>query len=465
MFSYYLLLSCLFFGTGFSGESKGFGPTYEELEGRKYEFLLFENFDGCAAAYRQETQVVQKLKNLRKLLANARESLLKPADDLKALRDNLQRLRNEVGHSKGQVNDWTSEYPKHFDNGTSDNNGAIKGLSALYRAYDFDATSAIVNGTLTFLDLTGETVVFQSHEKLNVYDAEKLVKFFMEQRIYSMAINLAYDIFEAMKIIKIKDKKFVKRMEKTRLNLVKINNGYLAKKAAFVDKMFEIHPFMIDDNMMMKDWRKQPAFVQNGSVYQVSINGPIAMDWLFFKVCREGKFLQNYDMTLKHCKLLHHGDPYLKLGPFKEELVTRRPFAVVFHDILSETEITELIKISRPNLSRTRDYSSAGVTSAHEAKKKRKTVSKTVQYWIDEVLWPAMDPSTYVGKNFTKMNNELVWKLNKKIALATQLETQSHFSTTRVNLFQRKTFHDDLKIHLSDANHKLWPCWPLRSAH
>ena len=66
---------------------------------------------------------------------------------------------------------------------------------------------------------------------------------------------------------------------------------------------------------------------------------------------------------------------------FKEEQKSERPYAVVFHDILSDLEMNYLVEESKPNLSRSR-YKSDDVSDGlakHEygQGKKVKIVHKT----------------------------------------------------------------------------------------
>ena len=45
--------------------------------------------------------------------------------------------------------------------------------------------------------------------------------------------------------------------------------------------------------------------------------------------------------------------------------------------------------------------------------------------------WPEITKSEdHVGKNYTKMNHPILWKLNQKISLATQFKSDAHTSGT-----------------------------------
>ena len=169
----------------------------------------------------------------------------------------------------------------------------------------------------------------------------------------------------------------------------------------------------------------------------------IVTDWMWFRTCQKGKWLNNfYNLRIEHlwkpCRLLHHQNPYLKLGPFKEEMHSDIPYSVVFHDILTDTEIDFLKEESTPKLSRTRVLKTRANNIAEiKSGARPRIISKTVQAWLPEVDWPVIksfDDFQYVGKKFVKMNYPILWKLNKKISLATQLVTDSQTSSTKMQV-------------------------------
>lgn len=202
----------------------------------------------------------------------------------------------------------------------------------------------------------------------------------------------------------------------------------------------ELLPFLIDDDLNAK--KKQPDFVKNGEPFKLDLGGfEQHKEWISMSVCQNGKFLPPAPDCVTHlpmCRYLHHMNPYLKLGPFKEEEASEKPYAVVFHDILSDLEIDYLIEESRPNLSRKRTYSAdnSGVSATGRRGQGTRIIHKTVQAWLGEVTWRGEMASIdeYVGKNYTEMNHLILWKLAAKIKLATQFETQSHFSATKMQV-------------------------------
>ena len=50
------------------------------------------------------------------------------------------------------------------------------------------------------------------------------------------------------------------------------------------------------------------------------------------------------------CHLLHHFNPFLKLGPFKLEIILDRPYRAVLHDILTNEEIQHVIELSQVSI-------------------------------------------------------------------------------------------------------------------
>ena len=201
----------------------------------------------------------------------------------------------------------------------------------------------------------------------------------------------------------------------------------------------------MDDKLKPK--KKQPEFVTNGKLFDIKISTDRSNEWFFLSICKLGHFLPPYRRPNQKCRYLHHGHPYLKLGPFKEEKMITRPYVVIFHDILSDLEIDYLIDNSKPHLSRKRDFSksSSQTLAKHELrtgkKKHRRIVHKTVQAWLNEANWEPIDVQnfTYVGKKYSQINHPVLWKLLTKINLATKLETKvSSRRSRRYNSFQFK---------------------------
>ena len=78
---------------------------------------------------------------------------------------------------------------------------------------------------------------------------------------------------------------------------------------------------------------------------------------------------------------------------------------MVFHDILSDTEMTVLKEESRPYLSQKRQFehhNSGSLTNYEiDSGERRRINHKTVQAWLREVEWPNLTSiEDYSGKTF-----------------------------------------------------------------
>jgi hypothetical protein len=195
---------------------------------------------------------------------------------------------------------------------------------------------------------------------------------------------------------------------------------------SFTGRDFLVHPYQVGKNLQPKKLKYQIT-VNTDLLHQLGQGyGSRSADYWFMKTCCEGKLFPPIVMTkILNCRLLHHTDPYLKLGPFKEEQFSEIPYVVVFHDILTDNEMDFMIINGAPNLSRKRanETENQHISALHEVRSgaKRKIVQKTVQTWFDEVEWPLINVE-YVGEKYTHMNYPILWKLTKRIGLATQLK-------------------------------------------
>ena len=265
-------------------------------------------------------------------------------------------------------------------------------------------------------------------------DLEDIANHAFERNDYAIAADVGRRIFKLMEFDK--KKTLRKRIEKFATKISKLNNAYLQKNQCFADKHHRTLTYMIDKRL--RPLRNQPDFVTNQSVYQLSGDfGRIGPEWMFMQTCQKGSWLSNE--IQKRCRFLHHRNPYLKLGPFLEEQTSITPYSVVFHDFLTENEIQYLVIQAKPNLTISRSYDMvSGATNYQEIKsgKARRVIHKTVQAWISEVEWPTPLESSedWVGKRYTKMLHPVLWKLNRKISLATQMVTDIHGSASMMQV-------------------------------
>ena len=170
----------------------------------------------------------------------------------------------------------------------------------------------------------------------------------------------------------------------------------------------------------------------------------MAAELMWFRTCQDGTWMNsvNYpgmEQLRKPCRLLHHQNPYLKLGPFKEEMYSVVPYSVVFHDILTDAEVDFMKAESTPKLSRARIPKTRASNIAEiKSGKRSRQITKTVQAWLQEVDWPittGFGDYRYVGPGqYLKLNYPILWKMNRKITLATQLILDTQTSSTPIQV-------------------------------
>ena len=113
----------------------------------------------------------------------------------------------------------------------------------------------------------------------------------------------------------------------------------------YLGSNFKTLPYLLDKNLKRK--KKQPLFINDGTtdIQEADVNNDMGSEWSFMETCKMGKISHKRDSIitekaiLAYCQYLHHGNAYLKLGPFKEEQISSIPYSVVFHDILTDTEV------------------------------------------------------------------------------------------------------------------------------
>ena len=104
-------------------------------------------------------------------------------------------------------------------------------------------------------------------------------------------------------------------------------------------------------------------------------------EWMFFDACKnkwintKGKGIRSsaYHQT---CRYLHHDNPFLKIGPFIEEQLSKSPYMVIYHDILTDKEIEYLIKESQSHLSTIRKEVNEPNIHDYKSGKARKIIRK-----------------------------------------------------------------------------------------
>ena len=264
-------------------------------------------------------------------------------------------------------------------------------------------------------------------------DLEDLANYAYHRKDYPIAVDICRRILVLVNLNP-SSMNLKKRIQHLAIKISNYNNAYLKKYQCFIANHHRMLTYTIDEKLHRK--QNQPDYVLNGSIYEIeNVKDANVFEWLFTQTCQNGPWLRRRTHFEKmQCRYLHHKNPFLKLGPFLEECVSIKPYVVLLHGLLDDNEIEYLIQVSKPDLTRQRNFSNlSGASNINDIKtgRIRRIVEKSVQTWISEVQWPSLTTSDdWVGKNHLGINHPILWSLNKKISLATQLVTDTHGSAT-----------------------------------
>ena len=117
----------------------------EELA-KKFQFQLFENFDGCRELYFKERKLVTKLLEVKQKLIKVKMDFRRITN----LRSMLPGLRKSHNYLIEFSQVKTNEYPTE-----SDMLGSIKAMFILHYSYYLNMTRAVHDGQLSYQDHHG----------------------------------------------------------------------------------------------------------------------------------------------------------------------------------------------------------------------------------------------------------------------------------------------------------------------
>ena len=167
------------------------------------------------------------------------------------------------------------------------------------------------------------------------------------------------------------DEVFEKKMRLMAKNIVKLHNGYLDRQRSVFTDSHALRPYLLDDNLDKRS--KQPKYVKSGKVNHpenilpsvMNDGGQYLMRSSMLQSCGGVRVKENQALNRAYvpnipegnthkCVLVHHKNPYTKLGPFKIEYVHHDPFFLIIHDLLTEEDMEYLKVWATPRLSRKR---------------------------------------------------------------------------------------------------------------
>ena len=222
---------------------------------------------------------------------------------------------------------------------------------------------------------------------------------------------------------KVGDEMFEKKMRIMARNIVKLHNGHLERRRSVFTENHAMSPFLLDDNLDKR--RKQPKYVKSGKVNTpenilpsvMNDGGQYAMRSSMLQSCGGVRVKDNVALNkmyipnvpegnIHKCVMVHHKNPFTKLGPFKIEYVHYNPFFLIIHDLLTEEDMDYLKDWATPRLSRKRQIYE-GVSEDQETKGK----------WVEEENG---DVTRHYRRTVRKSIQEGLSVLKRKIAVILQ---------------------------------------------
>eukprot|EP00094_Tigriopus_californicus_P006961 TCALIF_06702-PA protein Name:"Similar to P4HA2 Prolyl 4-hydroxylase subunit alpha-2 (Gallus gallus)" AED:0.31 eAED:0.31 QI:0/0/0/1/0/0/2/0/1029 len=326
---------------------------------------------------------------------------------------------------------------------------SAKGLLMILDTYNV-SKDCLTKKEFVYSDPHRGRVSLKTHATFEPHDLMTLADEATQIGWFSHAIDLTKSAYANLNVKSLqKDQKQV--MEDFKSRLVRTHNNILRSKKRLVGEGYKVLPYLVTDDLKRKP--TQPKFVKKldpskrehkfEANEQLDINEDI-----FRRICRGqivGQAVKNQTKYQK-CHWLHQNNPYLRLNPFKIEILLNDPFRMIFHEILNEEEMNWLIQYSTPNLSQARKVSKTNLEVNRVGlpeEQKRKIVHKTVQCWIDDVIYNEeanlkknkdgiFEVQPYLGDQYAHVIfNQTLHKLSKKIQMATNMIITQRWSSTK----------------------------------
>lgn len=433
-----------------------------------YDFNIFENLNLIQNIYHNESYLYEALKIYRKDMAQVRDFVNKnylhhstPEEVLDHTHpiDVFNRIKHlmkvGIGFSSEKIKTSRKNLKEMFDEKMAsfpkfeDARSALRGLLYLFETYGVDPIYAS-RGKLKGVELPQTKIDFDSKEVLDAIDLGVMGEIALSENRFATAAEM-FRVFnvlipkhlEAFPV----SQQILDFFEVQKKKLIDLNNQYLMKREFYVGKNFHTTKKLLNHDLTPK--KKQNKVVPKD--FTADLRSQEGLDFFFQSTCRGEKMTtaeirqKTGLMRVSHpqkCHLLHHNDPFLKLAPFHLEIVSKSPYIVIFHGILSEEEIQYLIEYSKPRLSKNREYGSGSPESIHTADiGKVRIVAKSVQCWLEDIVYKsnALDDlhlvdqfiETGIDRDMEyRVLHPVMLKLSKKIEMATRMNVTGKYSST-----------------------------------
>jgi len=323
--------------------------------------------------------------------------------------------------------------------------GALKGLLMILHGYSVDV-ELLRKGQYIHPE---SDVIFEASYGLDINDLFILSQTAEEEGYINTAVSL---LRSAIIMAKEEDLNLDERqkwaLKKKKTDIVTKHNQILKKRETYLSDKDVVNSYMLDENLQRK--KKQPKFVRTGLSNQ--IKHPILFDYggIFSEMERLLEGCRNFPRSSNQekpahqkrvqCHLLHHRDPFTRLGPFRLEVVSSKPnpHIVVLHGILEEEDVDHWVDWATPRLSRTRHTGTEAqkIPNSDKNSGKVRTIYKSVQAWHETIQWEGEKNTSggypgngeYTPHHFTVFDPRAE-KLSKRLERALALNVTNQWSS------------------------------------
>ncbi len=366
-----------------------------------FNYGMFENFVATEAAFRQEigfrTKLLKAREELMRLRTEAIEPLAVAANNNSSNVDLQQAVvgLGDVGVYLRRLEKELSAATDKFSN-EEGYRAAIRGFLMLRETYRFKVGD-LKEGRINALSpRTLHREEFQAGHKMDIHDMVDLAGIAIMEGWMDDAVEFTREGVSMLEESKaLEDPKVQKHMKDHLLQLPRmksflpqLHNDYVEKRRTVVGHGFKVFPYLIDENLVRK--KKQPKHLRDRTEEEWAPpkgevdKGGDPKEYLFRRVCRgdEVGIEVKKQTPLLKCRLLHHNNPFLKLGPFKMEEILKMPFRMILHDFFSEEEMAWIVEYSKPRLSKARSTTDEKIKVHSKDPRDRRLIHKTVQTWM-----------------------------------------------------------------------------------
>ena len=278
--------------------------------------------------------------------------------------------------------------------------GAGNGIFLLQEAYNLNI-SELTRGIVQVKRMSEES--FLSSASLKYVDTDFLGKIAYNRGFYDRAIEwfkAAADIASATENKGLNKTKIANNLVKT---MIKTHDKVLEQKGpsgSVNGNTWRTNLVPFDEKLRKKKKYKNvlKEFKKTEQNFQPSIRPdnrePVIWDQ-FNRLCRGENLRSPSELKDLNCDNLHYGDPFLRLGPFKSEVMSKIPFILVFHDFFAESEMSHYKEFARSRLFRSSYGQSA--SKGGQGTGNKRTSKQTWLYEFDKQVLDSNNSIMSVG--------------------------------------------------------------------